>query len=405
MANRPFIRKLTDLVISERISAVRLDERSQERIRGYADNVDNLPAIVIDQDNNILDGFHRYHAHKLAERHEIKCIVKQAETDKERYLLAVSMNAGHGLGLTTAELKHNAIELYRLNATDREIAEAIKRSEATVHAYIKEEKAAWKAKQIKIAHELYSKKSLTQQEIADYINCIRPNSVTQRTVSEYLKRKLPEPSLAPEIKAVTDAKPTIEPEAQKRVEAESAIDEDDKKTDEESERIHSEMQWMLLWLGNELNLNLWLPKTDLTQSHKKNEIVNLAGKLKELPFDILKAGRSVQRIDVLWLKDNKIIAAFEIEHSTGIESGLFRMSHMWVSLEDLSIRTYIVAPDTDVYRAQDKISEPTFMHNGLAESCWFVPYTKLANKYNGAEQNGSVSKDWQGLLDEIGYKL
>lgn len=204
--------------------------------------------------------------------------------------------------------------------------------------------------------------------------------------------------------AVAEEESTTEPE-EKRAEAEPDVDEGDEEKDEESKRIHKEMQWMLLWLGNELNLNLWLPKTDFTQSYKKNEIANLAGMLEDLPFDILKAGRSVQRIDVIWLENNKIIAAFEIENSTGIESGLFRMSHMWVSLKDSSIRTYIVAPDTDVNKAQDKITEPTFKHIGLAESCCFIPYTKLTNKFNEVEQNDSTSYDWQGLLDKIGHKL
>ncbi len=107
---------------------------------------------------------------------------------------------------------------------------------------------------------------------------------------------------------------------------------------------------------------------------------------------------------MLWLKESNIIAAFEVENSTGIESGLLRMSHMWVSMEDSSIRTYIVAPDNDVNKAEDKLREPTFKRVGLDESCWFIPYTELRNKYNEAEQSGSIP-DWQELLDEIGHKL
>lgn len=140
--NQPQHRKLADLKISKRILSVRLDERSQERIQGYAENVANLPPITIDRENNILDGIHRYYAHQLAGRDDINCIVESVTTDKDRYMLAVELNATHGAGLSAEELKHNAIELYKLGATDKEIAKALSRSKDSVYSYLKEVKEA-----------------------------------------------------------------------------------------------------------------------------------------------------------------------------------------------------------------------------------------------------------------------
>ncbi len=390
-------RLLDDLHIDETIDP-RLTERSSERIAEYAGNMDNLPPILIDEKNRVLDGVHRFHAHKLAGKTEIRVNVVKADSRREALAYAIKDNARHGQRLTTDELKHSAINLFHAGATDAFIAKTISRSQKTVSNYLREAKAHLKDEAKTLAVKL-REEGCTQHQIANSIEDRLNHKVDQTTVSAWLR----ENTLA---QVVAETQPEIvEQIPQKRPESEADVGEIHEERDEETERIHSEMQWMLLWLGNKLNLDLWLPKTDLTQSHKRNEIANLSGMLEDLPFDILKVGRSVQRIDVLWLKDNKIIATFEIENSTGIESGLFRMSHMWVSMQDQAIRTFIVAPDTDVNRAGDKINEPTFKHIGLAESCWFLPYSALTNKYNEVKNNGSIPYNWQELLEEIGHKL
>ena len=213
MSTKSVKRSLVDLKWDKSIETMRLDKRSRSRIESYADNIDSLPPILIDQDNHIIDGGHRFLAHALKERKEIKCIVETVANEKERRLKAVSMNSAHGAGLSVAEIKHNAIELYKLLATDAEIAKAISRSKATVHSYLKDSKAAWKDEQIKMVYELSVKSGWKQAEIAKHINSIRPGSITQRTVSEYLKqgKELFEPKPKPEPKPkVAKEKPTLD---------------------------------------------------------------------------------------------------------------------------------------------------------------------------------------------------
>ncbi len=444
-------RRLAELVIDPSLDP-RTEERSQEKIQEYVDNLDLLPPIDIDQNNRILDGIHRFEAHKLAGRETIAVEIFTIESQKEAISHSISSNATHGVQLTPKDIKELCIKLCEEDLSNKEIAKIVIRHPTVVGKYTKstrerrENELADKVGKLYVIRDDNGKRIYTHEKLADdigqsthrvsdlldryYANQIKlavelQDFTDQELLDEFgitnkqLTRIMdkcgddiypPKPELEPEdvekevVEAVAEPEPATEPEAQERAESESDVDEDEDK-DKEAERIHSEMQWMLLWLGNELNLNLWLPKTDFTQSHKKKEIANLAGKLEDLPFDILKVGRPVQRIDVFWLKDNKIIAAFEIENSTGIESGLLRMSHLWVSLEDPSIRTCIVAQDNDVNKARDKVSEPTFKHNKLAESCWFIPYTRLTKIFNEAYQNSSLPCTEQKLLDEIGYKL
>jgi hypothetical protein len=48
---------------------------------------------------------------------------------------------------------------------------------------------------------------------------------------------------------------------------------------------------------------------------------------------------------VLWLKGNSIVAAFEVESTTSVYSGLLRMADLITMQPNINIPLYIVAPD------------------------------------------------------------
>lgn len=48
---------------------------------------------------------------------------------------------------------------------------------------------------------------------------------------------------------------------------------------------------------------------------------------------------------MLWLRKNSIAAAFEVECTTAVYSGLLRMSDLLALQPDLDIKLYLVAPD------------------------------------------------------------
>jgi hypothetical protein len=50
-------------------------------------------------------------------------------------------------------------------------------------------------------------------------------------------------------------------------------------------------------------------------------------------------------IDVLWLQGEAIVAAFEVEHTTTIYSGLLRMADLVSMQPNLKLDLFIVAPD------------------------------------------------------------
>ena len=99
----------------------------------------------------------------------------------------------------------------------------------------------------------------------------------------------------------------------------------------------------------------------------------------EIANDIPSTGRhgpasSLSFIDVLWFHSNSNIlaAAFEIEHSTPIYSGLLRFNDVHI---DFKIpRAGIVARSERKDRFLSQINRRTFRASGLSEICLFYSY-------------------------------
>ncbi len=86
-------------------------------------------------------------------------------------------------------------------------------------------------------------------------------------------------------------------------------------------RLHTEIQWLLLKLGNDMGLDVWVANNDRNREANGRKFTAIPCLKKELPlqFDVATT-RTIELIDVLWLKGNAITAAFEIECTTSIYS-------------------------------------------------------------------------------------
>jgi hypothetical protein len=87
----------------------------------------------------------------------------------------------------------------------------------------------------------------------------------------------------------------------------------------------------------------------------------------------------IEHIDVLWLRGNRVEAAFEVEHTTAVYSGLLRMSDLVTLHPNLMIRLYIVAPDARKSKVMNELVRPTFdaLEPPLRTVCGFIPYSRL----------------------------
>ena len=104
------------------------------------------------------------------------------------------------------------------------------------------------------------------------------------------------------------------PEAEDKEEA-PAVAPLDTSSDELTQ--HSEMQYHLLKLGSQMGFDVWAARNDRNREiagKKFSEVFRLKDNLP-LQFDEATT-RTIEYIDVLWLKGNAIIAAFEVESTT-----------------------------------------------------------------------------------------
>lgn len=178
-------------------------EHSQALAQEYAENLEHLPPIEVNQHNELIDGFHRWTAHRLKDKTEIAVVVTKTANDAELLELAIQRNAAHGLQMSQADKKAAAIKIYNGTAIEDKaakketLAEILSVDYATVARWLSDIDAANIEQRNKLILSLYLE-CKTQEEIAEAVG------ISQKRVSEVL----PE-ILTCEIPVKPDEKPSF----------------------------------------------------------------------------------------------------------------------------------------------------------------------------------------------------
>jgi hypothetical protein len=144
----------------------------------------------------------------------------------------------------------------------------------------------------------------------------------------------------------------------------------------ESIRIQS----LIATVGARMGMSIWIPRSDRGGVLKewKNQGNDL---LERLPLNYDDTTlRTIEQIDVLWLKGRSIIRAFEVEHTTSVYSGILRMADLLALQPNMDIKLHIVAPDAKREKVFQEIRRPVFalLERGpLADSCTYLSYDSL----------------------------
>ncbi len=151
---------------------------------------------------------------------------------------------------------------------------------------------------------------------------------------------------------------------------------------------HTEIQWRLLDLGSQIGLKVWAPRSDRNKAWGGKRVGEVPNLLEYLPNQFDKVtNKTIENIDVLWLTGQTIVAAFEVEHTTSIYSGLLRMSDLITMQPNLDIRFYLAAPDARHEKFCDEVARATFASRKkpLHTMCRFLPYSKLCARLEEAK--------------------
>ncbi len=143
-------------------------------IQKYAEDIEVLPAIIVNQHNELIDGFHRWTAHKKVEAEYIEVIVEETVSDNELLKRAIETNATHGLQLSNLDKKKMAVRMFNAGTgiEKSEIAEALSVSERSVTGYLSDIEKNLIAERKELIHEMYLK-CYTEKEIADAVGIVR----------------------------------------------------------------------------------------------------------------------------------------------------------------------------------------------------------------------------------------
>jgi hypothetical protein len=140
------------------------------------------------------------------------------------------------------------------------------------------------------------------------------------------------------------------------------------------------IQALIASVGAKMGLRIWVPKSDrgavLTEWKDQNGAI-----IDVLPLNYDEATlKTIEQIDVLWLRGRAIVRAFEVEHTTSIYSGILRMADLLALQPNMDIKLHIVAPYERREKVFQEIRRPVFslLEKGpLSESCTFLSYDHL----------------------------
>lgn len=142
------------------------------------------------------------------------------------------------------------------------------------------------------------------------------------------------------------------------------------------------MQAQLVEIGSKMGFQAWVPRSDRARvvehlsADAKNSLISV-----QLPLNYNDATlKTIENIDVLWMKNRSIVRAFEVEHTTAIYSGLLRMADLLALQPNIDIKLHIVAPDIRREKVLDEIKRPVFAYlekGPLSDSCSFLSYTAI----------------------------
>jgi hypothetical protein len=176
---------------------------------------------------------------------------------------------------------------------------------------------------------------------------------------------------------------------------------EDSGTDAETSS-HTEIQWMLLKLGNDLGLDVWVARNDRSRSANGRRFADLPRLRQSLPRQFDEGTtRTIELIDVLWLRGNAIVAAFEIESTTVIYSGLLRMADLLAMQPNLNIPLYVVAPEERREKVLAEVNRPTFsrLTPPLRDACRYISFDTLRERVPELERLVQYLKP--SILDEL----
>ena len=160
----------------------------------------------------------------------------------------------------------------------------------------------------------------------------------------------------------------------------------------DQDRTHTEIQVWLRDLGRALGFEVWVAANDRARDTGSGALGD--GCVDALPAELANApgADAIRLIDVLWLERDRVAAAFEVEHTTSIYSGIIRLLDLALGAPGHATRgLFLVAPDDREQEVRAQLARPAFRRIGdLAVR--FLPYGELERHRDAMARFGAGLK-------------
>lgn len=171
----------------------------------------------------------------------------------------------------------------------------------------------------------------------------------------------------------------------------------------DGDRTHTEVQGWLRDLGLALGFAVWVAANDRGRLHGTGRLGDgcletLPGPLEESP-----GSEAIRLIDVLWLEraSGAVAAAFEVEHTTSIYSGIVRLLDLALGPGCSSAKgLFLVAPDDREETVRSQLRRPAFSRIGEIE-VRYLPYGELARHREAMARFGSGLKAVEAIARRL----
>ena len=137
---------------------------------------------------------------------------------------------------------------------------------------------------------------------------------------------------------------------------------------------HVRMQWKLARLGLKAGERVWVPAGDQAKLRREFQFGEFD---PEFAAGIDLPHSYIENIDVVWKQQFRIGAAYEIENSTSIYSGLLRFADLNILAPNTLYPMFVVAPNSRKNRLREQLRRPTFKRLELDKKVRFLSYEAI----------------------------
>ncbi len=154
--------------------------------------------------------------------------------------------------------------------------------------------------------------------------------------------------------------------------------------DIELTRRHAQIQVALVMIGRQLGYRTWIAQNDKGIIYDSKRLGEMAGVVARLEDEALigphpGAVHAALLVDCIWFRNAKFMpAVIEIEHTTGVTSGLTRMKNLQDVLPPFHTRWVVAAPDDARDKVMQEANKPMFQ----PLDTWFFPYSGIEELYS-----------------------